>query len=145
MDSLYQLIKPINNRPGYTAPAKVKGDRTHWNMHGAIHAGLFVSNSEVNITLDEEVFFNTSIAGVHPRSAIGYTKNNELIMMVVDGRQPKTEMYILRNCLVKEFNCHEALNLDGGGSSAMVADTRLLNSPLVLHHKESYVGYGCLF
>ena len=31
--------------------------------------------------------------------------------------------------MLRDFNCHEALNLDGGGSSAIVADTRLLNRP----------------
>jgi exopolysaccharide biosynthesis protein len=31
--------------------------------------------------------------------------------------------------MMNEFNCIEALNLDGGGSSAMVADSRLLNRP----------------
>jgi exopolysaccharide biosynthesis protein len=31
--------------------------------------------------------------------------------------------------MMKQFHCIEALNLDGGGSSAMVADSRLLNRP----------------
>ena len=31
--------------------------------------------------------------------------------------------------MMLEFNCIEAINLDGGGSSAMVADSRLLNRP----------------
>ena len=31
--------------------------------------------------------------------------------------------------MMKDFKCIEALNLDGGGSSAMVADSRLLNRP----------------
>jgi exopolysaccharide biosynthesis protein len=31
--------------------------------------------------------------------------------------------------MMKEFDCAEALNLDGGGSSSMVADSRLLNRP----------------
>ena len=32
--------------------------------------------------------------------------------------------------MMSEFKCHEALNLDGGGSSAIVADSRLLNRPI---------------
>jgi exopolysaccharide biosynthesis protein len=70
-------------------------------------------------------------AGVQPRSAIGYTKNNELILMVIDGRQPESRGVYLEELalMMNEFNCIEALNLDGGGSSAMVADSRLLNRP----------------
>ena len=40
--------------------------------------------------------------------------------------QSHLEYYIKE---LKQFNCKEALNLDGGGSSAMVADSRLLNRP----------------
>ena len=31
--------------------------------------------------------------------------------------------------IMQQFECIEVLNLDGGGSSAMVADNRLLNRP----------------
>lgn len=132
MDSIFELVRPINNRPGFAALPISQDERIHWNVHGAIHAGpVLISKGEINITLDEEVFFNTPIAGVHPRSAIGYTKENKLIMMVVDGRQPDSRGVYLEELaiMLRDFNCHEALNLDGGGSSAIVADTRLLNRP----------------
>ena len=32
--------------------------------------------------------------------------------------------------MMSEFECLEAINLDGGSSSAMVADSRLLNRPV---------------
>ena len=101
-------------------------------MRDAIHAGpVLISNGNIDVTVEEEVFFNTPIAGVQPRSAIGYTKDYELILMVVDGRQPDSRGVYLEELaiLMKQFNCVEALNLDGGGSSAMVADSRLLNRP----------------
>ena len=101
-------------------------------MRDAIHAGpVLITNGLINVTVEEEVFFNTPIAGVQPRSAIGYTKENELILMVVDGRQPDSRGVYLEELaiMMKQFQCIEALNLDGGGSSAMVADTRLVNRP----------------
>ena len=51
--------------------------------------------------------------------------------MVVDGRQADSRGVYLEELAVMmmQFNCEEALNLDGGGSSAMVADSRLLNRP----------------
>ena len=101
-------------------------------MRDAIHAGpVLITNGLINVTVEEEVFFNTPIAGVQPRSAIGYTKENELILMVVDGRQPDSRGVYLEELaiMMKQFHCIEALNLDGGGSSAMVADSRLVNRP----------------
>jgi exopolysaccharide biosynthesis protein len=132
MDSIFQLVEPIKNRPGHAADPFSKNGRSHWDIYGAIHAGpVLITNGNIDITINEEVFFNTPIAGVQPRSAIGYTKNNELIMMVVDGRQPESRGVYLEELaiMLKEFNCYEALNLDGGRSSAIVADTRLLNRP----------------
>ena len=52
--------------------------------------------------------------------------------MVVDGRQAESRGVYLEELamMMLEFNCEEAINLDGGGSSAMVADSRLLNRPI---------------
>lgn len=62
----------------------------------------------------------------HPRTAVGMTGNNELIILVVDGRQPKisngaslTDLAYIMQMLGAE----EALNLDGGGSSTFVTYT----------------------
>ncbi len=69
----------------------------------------------------------------HPRTAIGFTRDCRfLILVVVDGRQPGfslgMSLYELAELLL-EFGCHEALNLDGGGSSTMVIRNRVVNSP----------------
>ena len=87
---------------------------------------------EIDLNIEDEVFFNTSIAGVQPRSSIGYTKDQHLVLMVVDGRQAESRGVYLEELaiMMSEFNCLEAINLDGGGSSAMVADSRLLNRPV---------------
>lgn len=62
----------------------------------------------------------------HPRTAVGMTGNNELILLVVDGRQPSisngaslTDLAYIMQMLGAE----EALNLDGGGSSTFVTYT----------------------
>ena len=101
-------------------------------MVAGIHGGpVLIHDGKINITVEEEAFFNTPIAGVQPRTAIGYTENNQLIMMVVDGRQQESRGVYLEELaiLMQQFDCVESLNLDGGGSSAMVADSRLLNRP----------------
>ena len=131
-DSIFEWLEPLNNRPGLpieSLPFKM-GDT--WKVREAIHAGpVLIHDGNIRVTVEEEVFFNTPIAGVQPRSAIGYTKTNKLVLMVVDGRQPDSRGVYLEELalLMQQFDCEEALNLDGGGSSAMVADSRLLNRP----------------
>jgi len=98
----------------------------------AVHAGpILITDGEINITTEEEVFFNTSIAGVQPRSAVGYTENGEIILMVVDGRQADSRGVYLEELalLMAQFNCVDAMNLDGGGSSALVINRKLINRP----------------
>ena len=60
----------------------------------------------------------------HPRTAVALTENNHFIMLVVDGRQTNTGRYgmsakELTKFFVQNFNPQYALNLDGGGSTAM--------------------------
>lgn len=58
----------------------------------------------------------------HPRTAIGLTKDNHLIMVVVDGRSEQAKGMSAKEVttlLFDVFKCQKALNLDGGGSSTM--------------------------
>jgi Phosphodiester glycosidase len=57
----------------------------------------------------------------HPRSAVGITFTNKLIMLAVDGR---TEMSAGVTCeelgeIMDQLGCDEGLNLDGGGSTTL--------------------------
>ena len=75
----------------------------------------------------------------HPRTAVGLdAKRTRLVMLVVDGRKPGTAIGMSYDELAAEMirlGCHQALNLDGGGSSVMAirdpatAEFRLLNEP----------------
>ncbi len=118
-------------------------------MREGIHGGpVLIHDGKINITVEEEAFFNTPIAGVQPRSAIGYTKDNQLIMLVVDGRQQESRGVYLEELamIMQKFECIEVLNLDGGGSSAMVADSRLLNRPAGrIHQREVMSAIGIFY
>ena len=115
-------------------------------MKEAIHAGpVLISDGKINVTTEEEVFFNTPVDGVQPRSAIGYKKNGDIVFMVVDGRQVDSRGAYLKELamLMLQFNCHEALNLDGGGSSAMIVEGKLINRPIGLNtQREVMSGLG---
>lgn len=70
---------------------------------------------------------------IHPRTALGLDSTGRLLtFVVVDGRKPGISegMSLLELAqLMKEIGCHDALNLDGGGSSIMIRDGKILNSP----------------
>ena len=68
----------------------------------------------------------------HPRSALAFTKEGKIMAIVVDGRAPKNAigMSIPEFAyLVKLLGCERALNLDGGGSSTLWIDGKILNHP----------------
>ncbi|RJP46521.1 MAG: phosphodiester glycosidase family protein [Anaerolineaceae bacterium] len=83
-----------------------------------------------------EGFTNTE---VHPRTAVGYSKNGKfLYLVVVDGRQPFYSQGVtlaeLADLMI-QIGAHDAMSLDGGGSSTMVirggdGNPRILNSPI---------------
>lgn len=57
----------------------------------------------------------------HPRTAVGIDEDGAVILLVVDGRNEKSAGVTLRElaAIMKSLGCRDALNLDGGGSSAM--------------------------
>lgn len=60
----------------------------------------------------------------HPRTAVGLDRSgHRLLLLVVDGRQPKLSVGMSLDELAQEMvrvGCDRALNLDGGGSSTLV-------------------------
>ncbi len=67
----------------------------------------------------------------HPRTAIGFNKEH-IFLVQVDGRQRDHSVGMTLDELADymlKIGCEEALNLDGGGSSAIWYKGRILNSP----------------
>ena len=63
----------------------------------------------------------TSITGRNPRTAIGYTKDNVMLMVTIDGRKEGSTGVTLKELanIMQELGCYEAINLDGGSSTVM--------------------------
>ena len=98
-----------------------------WKMKTAVGGGpVLLQNGEIKITNNEELkFAGKAIDDKHPRTAMGYTKDNKLIILVIEGRNPgKAEGATLTQeaQIFKDLGCWEALNLDGGGSSCMLVN-----------------------
>lgn len=96
-----------------------------WNVETAIGGGpVLVQEGRVMVANnDERMFAGKAIHDLHPRTAIGYTKEGKLLILSVEGRNPKTaegaSLVDLAEIFVK-WGCVEALNLDGGGSSCLL-------------------------
>ena len=68
----------------------------------------------------------------HPRTAAGVRKDGRLALVTVDGRQPALSVGMTiaeLSALMLELGCDEAINLDGGGSTTMVVNAKVVNSP----------------
>ena len=96
-----------------------------------------ISDNTVNTLNSENLERHQRVR--HPRTAVGITEHNHLILMVVDGRRTSRNGMSCRELtrfMVKWFNPQYALNLDGGGSSAMCvenlgnSETHVVNSPI---------------
>ena len=95
---------------------------------------LLLRNGEY--VLDNQTKFARSR---HPRTAVGLSdKGKTLILVVVDGRDARNALGMSLGELadtMQSLGCSDALNLDGGGSSEMIArdahsgQLRVLNAP----------------
>ncbi len=68
--------------------------------------------------------------GIQPRSAFGQTKNGDVLMLVVDGRQTHSLGCTVDDCskILLRYHTYQAMNLDGGSSSVMYYDGEFITS-----------------
>jgi hypothetical protein len=107
-------------------PAKAK----KWKVKTAIGGGpCLISAGKIYITDQEELL--SAIANTNPRTAIGYTTDRQVIMLVIDGRQAQSQGVTFEQLagIFMDFKVVEAVNLDGGGSSTLVVKGRVINNP----------------
>jgi len=118
---------PITTSDGqvqYIRPSRKYPSGAHrWRMHQAVGGGpVLVQDGKVFITSKEEHKFGYSEQDMHPRTAIGYTKDHKLVILAVEGRHKGVadgaSLPQLAEIMIN-LGCIEALNLDGGGSSCL--------------------------
>ena len=102
------------------------------NVNHIIGGGPYlVKNGQVYVDVSEQKL--GAIGGRNPRSAIGYTAENNLIIVAVDGRENSSvglTLFELAN-LMKSIGCVSAMNLDGGGSTVLYVNGKVVNHPQV--------------
>jgi exopolysaccharide biosynthesis protein len=120
-------VKYINKR----VPQSAKFSR--WNVKTAIGGGpVLIQDNEIKISNNEErKFAGKAGNNPEPRTAIGYTKDNKLVVLVCEGRSDTAAGLSLIQLakILKDIGCVEALNLDGGGSTCMLINGKETNTP----------------
>jgi hypothetical protein len=105
-----------------------------WKMKTAIGGGpVLIQNGKIQVSNDQELkFAGKARDDKHPRTAIGYTADGHVIIMVVQGRfAGKAEGASLTQLatMLQQLGCVEAMNLDGGGSSCMLINGKQTIDP----------------
>lgn len=112
---------------------KFKPDFKSRNIIHAVGAGpQILKNAEVAISGQQENFQDDIILGRAPRTAVGLTEANHLLIMTIDGRQSELSVGMTLEeaaLTLKELGAVEAINLDGGGSARMVIRGFTMSNP----------------
>lgn len=128
--------------PNDTFPCKANV----WDVENAVGGGpMLLRNSRVAFDFSEikQLWYYTNYeqmpSGIfqagdtQPRTAIGYTADKKVVLLVADGRQAQSDGLVIDELarIMLGIGCTDAINLDGGGSSMMVVNpgAKLVNLP----------------
>ncbi|MCH8979925.1 MAG: phosphodiester glycosidase family protein [Armatimonadetes bacterium] len=92
---------------------------------------FLVREGNVFIPYANEGFTEGFASNRHPRTAIGRTEVGDVWLVTVDGRQTMSAGASLQELahIMLRLGCVEAINLDGGGSTALAVYGVVLNRP----------------
>ena len=97
---------------------------------GALHVFVF-GPKLLNGGKPIDNFMYSHIRSPHPRTAVGMIEPYHYYFVVVDGRSDYSSSITLEDLskFMADLGCVDAYNLDGGGSSTMVLNGKLINKP----------------
>ncbi len=130
LDQTYEIIGFDNNNilhvDNMTARAALDAgirDAVNWGP-------VLVKNGEPCVIPSESVN-----PGFHPRTAIGQRADGSVLLVVIDGRQTHSlgASYDDLVEIMVEYGAVNAANLDGGMSSYMVYENKVITSPYMLY------------
>ncbi len=121
---LYQLLKNKDVELSINTNPEWKGVK-----HIISGGPYLVKDGEVYVDMTAQKL--GAIGGRNPRSAIGYTADNNLILVAVDGREGSSIGMTLMELanFMQSIGCVGAINLDGGGSTVMYVNGKVVNNP----------------
>ncbi|MFN2391204.1 MAG: phosphodiester glycosidase family protein, partial [Pyrinomonadaceae bacterium] len=93
---------------------------------------FLIENGKIEITWEREKIGKEFATTRHPRTAVARLKDGKILMATVDGRQPNISVGMNLQELAEmllELGAVEAMNLDGGGSTTMFLNGKVVNQP----------------
>ncbi|MFN4151686.1 MAG: phosphodiester glycosidase family protein, partial [Candidatus Sericytochromatia bacterium] len=90
-----------------------------------------IRDGVIDITSEMEKFKPDITQGRAPRTALGILDTGKIIMIAIDGRQDSSVGMTLEELaeFLQKLGSTQAINFDGGGSTAMFFDDTLINKP----------------
>jgi exopolysaccharide biosynthesis protein len=90
-----------------------------------------IKDSKIDITWEQEKTNKTFVETKHPRTAVAKLTDGKFLMITVDGRSESSGGISLTDlaAYLLELGAIDAMNLDGGGSSTMFLDGKVVNHP----------------
>ena len=76
--------------------------------------------------------------GIHPRSAIGQRQDGIVLFLVIDGRRVDSVGASIKDVMeiMENYGAYNAANLDGGNSSVLVINNKIMNRPIDWYQRE---------
>jgi exopolysaccharide biosynthesis protein len=116
-----------------------------FNKNGVLILGNYDINQIKELNIQDAVSFSPFLIvnnkpvkiygdggwGINPRTAIGQKEDGSIVFLVIDGRQLQSigaTIKEIQDIMIAE-GCVNAANLDGGSSSVMYYEDKLINSP----------------
>ena len=113
------------------------------HLEEAIGGGpRIIRDGAISIEHEQEGLSADWATARHPRTAVGYSRGGQVLYLVtVDGRQPGYSVGMslreLADLMAHKLaffaesrrNAHQAVNLDGGGSTTMIVRRQVVNRP----------------
>ena len=90
-----------------------------------------IKDGKIDITWQEEKTTKSFVETRHPRTAVAKLKDGKFLMITVDGRSESSGGISLSDlaAYLLELGATDAMNLDGGGSTTMFLDGKVVNHP----------------
>lgn len=128
----FRLDSILANSAFTVHPRWMPGDGVIEQLIGGWPVVLRDNISMVERSASQEFTAPSNANARHPRSLIGFDADtSHLFLVVIDGRSAASVGVTLAEAaaLLRELGVSHALNLDGGGSSALWLNGRIVNTP----------------
>jgi hypothetical protein len=131
----YAFDVPVRNAIGY-GPLPHPMDNAYSSIRKEWTPALAIGGAPVLvkdnlIVCTETAEFCDQFEGNRSRTAIGVTEDNKVILLVLDETPSPVKGWSMADLamIMKTIGCKHAINLDGGGSTAMVVKGTIVNNP----------------